>query len=295
VTPGRDEGPVLAHAPWLEASQAQDAEQSDAAMEDIFWDWLVVDHYALDERWEHRLRPRAARILCFDDLADRHHDCDALLDQNIQSAPGRYGGRVPAGCTLLLGTAFAQLRPEFARLRMANARQPRAPRLHVFMGGTDPKAGTVLALEALRQLPPLEADIVIGKNAPCLARVEELCRALPQVTLHVQLRDMAEVLARATMAIGAGGSASWERCCLGVPTLVMHFAQNQEEGCRLLAKARAAINLGDADRLTPAALAACVRQVEAHPPLLAQMSRRAASLVDGFGAQRVAEYMRLVA
>jgi UDP-2,4-diacetamido-2,4,6-trideoxy-beta-L-altropyranose hydrolase len=290
ATQDTDEGPSLSHTAWLGASQADDATQSLLALDDVVWDWLVVDHYALDARWESRIRTRALRVFCIDDLADRNHACDGLLDQNIQTAAGRYE-RVAPNCTLFLGTGYTLLRPEFATLREKTLNVARPTRLHIFMGGTDPKGGTVRVLEGLQDFPQLDTDVILGNGSPFQSSVEALCRKLPRAKLHIQVRDMAALLSHATLAIGAGGSASWERCCLGIPTLVMSFAENQRSSCSTLAATRAAINLGDLTDLTAQHLSGLLGRVLARPSLLAKMARRAATLVDGRGARRIADFL----
>jgi UDP-2,4-diacetamido-2,4,6-trideoxy-beta-L-altropyranose hydrolase len=94
----------LAHSHWLGASQAQDAKATIQALSDNSWDWLIVDHYALDVRWESTLRKSTKQIMVIDDLADRQHNCDVLLDQNLyRDMQTRYSDKVPAHCRLLLG------------------------------------------------------------------------------------------------------------------------------------------------------------------------------------------------
>ena len=108
----------LVHSNWLGTCQAQDAKRTIQALADQPWDWIVVDHYALDERWESAVRMSAKKIMVIDDLADRLHNCDVLLDQNFYAnMQTRYSGKVPVDCQLLLGPSYALLRKEFKKLR----------------------------------------------------------------------------------------------------------------------------------------------------------------------------------
>ena len=128
------------HAAWLGADWASDAEQTLAAIGDTKFDWLIVDHYALDARWEHRLRCSCHRLMVIDDLADRVHDCDLLLDQNLGRTAADYKERVPATCTVLAGAQYALLRPEFAALRaysLERRAHPKLKRLLITMGGVE--------------------------------------------------------------------------------------------------------------------------------------------------------------
>ena len=222
----------LAHAGWLGVSQAQDAADSIRALSDGSWDWLVVDNYALDLRWESELRRTASRILVVDDIADRRHDCDVLLDQNFYADMGvRYTGKVPAHCQLLLGPRYALLRDEFRRLHeQIQPRSGAVRRVLVFFGGVDAGNHTGRAIEALSEMdvPDLHVDVVIGAQHPCRGQIEAAC-AQHGFICHVQTDRMAELMANADLAIGGGGSATWERCCLGLPALAVGTAENQQK------------------------------------------------------------------
>lgn len=222
----------LAHACWLGVSQEQDAGDSTQALSDAHWDWLIVDHYALDFRWESILRRTAEKILVIDDIADRQHDCDLLLDQNLYSnMKARYENKVPAYCQLLLGPRYALLRDEFCQLHdRIKPRRRSVKRVLVFFGGIDVDNYTGNAIEALSKmdLPDLHVDVVIGIEHPAREQIEADCARLGFIC-HVQTNRMAELMAMADLAIGAGGSAVWERCCLGLPTLTLCVAKNQHK------------------------------------------------------------------
>jgi UDP-2,4-diacetamido-2,4,6-trideoxy-beta-L-altropyranose hydrolase len=253
-------------------------------------DCLVVDHYGIDATWERRLRARVARIMVIDDLANRRHDCDWLLDQNLQPGEDRYRERVPAACRQLLGPRFALLRPAFANITANAAPLARRSRVMVAAGGGDAGNVTGKVLEAWRSVrdprPPL--DVVIGAMHPHVANIRSQCAAQSDVQLHVQTDRMAELLAQARLMIGAAGTVSWERCCLGVPALMFSTADNQASNLRLLAAARTGISMGPAERLEPSSLARMATRVLQRPRLLERLGRRARALVDGLGARRVA-------
>lgn len=229
---GRGEGlgSDLAHAHWLGMSQERDAEECIRLLGDQSWDWLVVDHYALDARWESALRCVAKKILVIDDLADRRHECDVLLDQNFyRDQDVRYGSRVPAGCRLLLGPRYALLRNEFGeRHDHAPPREGVVKRILVFFGGVDADNHTGRALRVLiaLDLKNIGIDVVIGALHPERSRIAAMCKE-HGFSLHVQTARMAELMVAADVSIGAGGSATWERCCLGLATLAICTAKNQ--------------------------------------------------------------------
>jgi UDP-2,4-diacetamido-2,4,6-trideoxy-beta-L-altropyranose hydrolase len=283
----------LPHSAWLGLPQEEDARQVVTALGGHACDWLVVDHYALDARWEQQLRVSASRIFVIDDLADRNHDCDVLLDQNFyEDADTRYSGRVPEDCRLLLGSRYALLREEFERARRAaRPRDAGVRRILVFFGGADSTNHTELAIEALRRLDlrDIHVDVVIGAQHPRRSEIEALCAACG-FALYVQTLRMAELMLAADLAMGAGGTASWERCCVGLPCLTISVASNQDQVVRDAAIAGALYAPGELSG-SPDALARHLRAIIENHLLLASLSRNAMKLADGRGAARVVRAM----
>lgn len=282
-----------AHAAWLGTGWQQDAEQTGAALADHPVDWLVVDHYALDHRWEMALRQPGRRVMVIDDLADRVHDCALLLDQNLGRAAHDYRDKVPPACKVLAGPLYALLRPEFAALRTASlARrvEPRLRHLLVTMGGVDRDDATGRVLDALTASKlPADASItvVMGARAPWVGQVRERAQAMGwHCNVEVDVRDMATLMARSDLAIGAAGSSAWERCCLGLPTLMMVLADNQRAAAAHLEQAGAAVTLPSSAELA-ANLRHWLGTFADNPASLMRMSQAAAAITDGLGTQRV--------
>ncbi len=284
------------YARWLGAHWREDAQSVLTICAALHPDWLVVDHYALDARWEAVLRDACPHVLVIDDLADRPHDCDVLLDQTLGRLPGDYAGKVPPGCTVLAGAQFALLRPEFSRLRdyslARRGREATLARVLVTMGGVDRPDATGRALEALA-LAPLPAGcritVVMGAHAPWLERVKATAAGLGRpVEVCVDVSDMARIMADSDLAIGAAGSTAWERCCLGLPSLMVLLAANQEKATRALEAVGAAIGIGGVDQIESGVLSA-MQRLSADPGLLAAIARRAALVTDGQGATGVIE------
>lgn len=258
-------------------------------------DWLVVDHYALDARWERAQRPLARHILALDDMADRPHDCDLLLDQNLP-APGRYDGLLPAGCGILAGPRYALLRPAFHALRQRRGQGGgEVKNLLVFFGGGDASNETGKVLEALAAMdaPGLTADVVTGGGNPLKEAIRVRCEALPGCRFHCQVEDMAGLMSRADLALGATGVSTWERACLGLPTLAVSVAENQHAIARAAAEAGLLTWLGAADRVDASGWRRAVAHALASPRELAAQSRAGMALVDGLGTRRVADRMRI--
>lgn len=284
------------YSAWVGADWAVDAQQAAACLGAARPDWLVVDHYGLDHRWEATLRPHCQRLLAIDDLANRVHDCDVLLDQNLGRAAQDYEGLVPTSCARLNGPRFALLRPEFAALRPASLARRSPPALRsllVSMGGVDLADATGAVLRILPSCPlPTNARItvVMGAQAPWLDEVRTAARALPwPCDVRVNVNDMARLSADCDFAIGAAGSTAWERCCLGVPAALAVLADNQRPIANALVAAGAALALGGPKEIAaslPMALATA-----ANPASLATMSLQARMIVDGEGTARVIETM----
>lgn len=284
----------LAHAHWLGAGQVQDAEATIQALSDQTWDWLIVDHYALDARWESAMRQTTKKIMVIDDIADRKHDCDVLLDQNFYAdMQTRYVGKVPAHCQLLLGPRYALLRDEFRKLHeQVQPRTGSVKRILIFFGGVDADNYTGLAIEALAGLSDngLHVDVVIGTQHPCCLEIETNC-AVQGFVCHIQTDRMAELMAAADLAIGAGGSASWERCCLGLPALLVALAENQINIAKALDLIGACIYIGELKSTDMLIMRNAVDNLLRNQDQLMALSRKAYSLVDGLGVNRICQKM----
>jgi UDP-2,4-diacetamido-2,4,6-trideoxy-beta-L-altropyranose hydrolase len=277
---------------WLpvRANLAQDAKDTLKALaEDTRWDWLVVDHYGLDATWEKRIRGVARKVMVIDDLADRAHYCDLLLDQNLQD-DGRYVGLIPETCLTLIGPRYALLRPQFAAARKTTKRgKGDVSRLLVFFGGSDRNGDTLNTLNTIRQLdhPNLTVDVVIGQTNPNRIAIQTVCRSLANAASHVHVDDMASLMATADLFIGSGGSSSWERCCLGLPAIVIACADNQIQVSSSLATYGAQLYMGPASTLDLASLAHVIEALSCLPELRMHLSYRGMGLVDGLGVDRV--------
>lgn len=288
------EADELAHAHWLGVSQAQDAADSIQALSNVDCDWLIVDHYALNFRWESALRQSAGKILVIDDIADRQHDCDVLLDQNLYAdMNSRYSGKVPAHCQLLLGPRYALLREEFRQLRdKIGPRDGPVKRVLVFFGGVDADNYTGRAIEALSEIciTDLHVDVVIGAQHPYREQIEVACIQHGFIC-HVQTSRMAELAAAADLAIGAGGSASWERCCLGLPALLVALADNQINIAKALDWFGACIYVGTSKTVSAPTMRNAIVSLLSTQNQLRVLSEKSYSLVDGLGVDRICQEM----
>lgn len=299
---GSDTGSKLAHAHWLGVTPDQDSEETQDLLNARRVDWLIVDHYALDATWEAKVRKTCHKVMVLDDLADRSHLADVLLDQTFSRAATDYAGLIGSGCRLLCGTDYALLRKDFVTYRDFSLERRRKARfgvrhLLVNMGGVDSNNVSGQVLEALRdcELPAdVRVTVVLGATAPGLAELRALAGEMPfRVDVKVNVAEMATLMAASDLAIGAAGSTSWERCCLGLPTLMLVLADNQ----RLVAsglQAAGAVSLLPGTENIARALPRALDTLISTPGTLAGMSDRAAALVDGAGVERVVEVIKRI-
>jgi UDP-2,4-diacetamido-2,4,6-trideoxy-beta-L-altropyranose hydrolase len=250
-------------------------------------DWLIVDHYGLGESFEREMRGHVKRIAVIDDLADRSHDCDLLLDQNLRLGGGDpYDGLVPAGCARLLGPRFALVRPEFAAAAASRPeRDGEIRRILVSFGGGDTTELTATTMRALEPLAHrgLAVDVVTGMDVESPEALTTVAEAIPGVTLYGRVQDMAGLMAGADLMIGAGGSTAWERCVLGLPSLTVVLADNQEAPTRALAETGATRSLGRAERLAEEDLTAEITRLLADPEAVRRMGEAAAAVTAAPG------------
>ena len=281
----------LDHSSWLGATQTQDARACVSLLSEIQPDWLIVDHYAIDAHWENSLEKHCGHLMVIDDLADRSHNCSVLLDQTHGRNIADYYPFVPKECLVLCGASYALLRPEFVELRaysLQRRARPELKRLLISMGGVDKDNVTSEVLTALRDCPlprDCEITVVLGETAPWRADVELRAEGMPwKVTLRYAVTNMAELLADSDLAIGGSGSATWERCCMGLPSVMVVLAENQNRIAEAVEDAGAGVRL-DASSL----------YLLRHIPLIAgdqiklrSMSKAASAICDGTGTTEIA-------
>lgn len=288
--------PQLAHAGWLGASWQKDAKETSDLLHDQRPDWLVVDHYALDARWERIVAWEVGQIMVIDDLADRAHECAVLLDQNLGRSVDDYTDLVPEYCDRFIGPDYALLRPEFLQFRLPSLKRRRDTELRrilISMGGTDTPNTTTEVLKSLEVsgLPSsIQLDVIMGTTAPWLDEVQKVSQK-SRFDIHVStgVRNMAERMCLADLSIGAAGSTSWERCVLGLPSVLVCQAQNQYEILEALSDSGAVMKLDLP--FDNAELVDVVNRFFQETNLLECMAEKAARVCDGMGVCRVIEWL----
>lgn len=290
-----------AHTGWLGTSWSADAADSlqvlHGNMGGESLDWLVVDHYALDQRWEKALRANTRRMMVIDDLADRPHDCDLLLDQNLGRTGQDYVDLLHSATAILIGPQYAILRPEFAKLRHQSlarrAQNPQLKHLLISMGGVDKGNATGQVLSALKdcKLPSdLRITVVMGPHAPWLEQVKIQAAYLQWPTeVLIGVNNLAKLMAHSDLAIGAAGGTAWERCCLGLPSLVLVQAENQQACADALQNAGATITLSAPSQISD--VCRKLRLIESTCEPLIKLIQAAAVVTEGDGCVRIIQRM----
>ena len=284
-----DEEPM--HAAWAGVSWAVDAEESKGFIQGS--DWLVLDHYSFDIRWQTHVHSIGLKIMVIDDLADRPHTADILVDQNLGRQSSDYDSLLPKNTERLIGPHYALLRKEFADARKISlaARAKRAGAIQnvlISMGGVDAQNTTGAIIDVIASQTGFQVIVVVGSSSPNLEKVyEQVASITPPVKIVERTTDMAALMTEADIAIGAAGGSAWERCALGLPSLVAILAENQAMASEALSASGATIGLGSpqslefVDRLSEALKSLKI------PENLVAMSHSAAALVDGLGTMRV--------
>lgn len=237
-------------------------------------DLIIIDHYSLDARYETRLYKKVSGVMAIDDLANRKHHCDLLLDGNLlPNSTSRYEGLVPKDCITLLGPHYALLREEFyaaspkrtakgnpnhiPNIALETNEKEKRKRILVCFGGTDPENVTDKTLSAISKLDAtlFDVDVVIGSQHVDYAQIVTKVAQFPTMTLHVDTTKMAVLMQHATIMIGAGGSMHWERCVSALPSIVITLAANQVATTQYLSELGACNWLGESETVTQDAIA----------------------------------------
>jgi len=279
---------TLFHSAWLGVSQQEDAKECQKILQHLNVDWLIVDHYALDYQWEILLADYCRNFMVIDDLGDRNHQCDLLLDQNYDSTQFKYQNLVPNSCRVLSGSKYALLRDEFAQWRDVSLKRRthiEFKHLLITLGGVDVDNLTGQILSSLKKcnLPKgLNITVVMGATAPHLQSVQDLAATMPYTTdVKVNVKNMAALMTSADCAIGAAGATTWERCCLGLPTIQMVIATNQQQSANALDMVGAVKLLSSLKELPGL--------VETTVDWMQVTSMKASGVCDGLGVKRVFE------
>ena len=260
-------------------------------------DWLIIDHYNRDATFETSVSHLAKKILVIDDLANRPHECSLLLDQTFARKPEIYQNLVPQKTVVLTGSDYALLRPQFSQLRSSALNKRTAntsvKRIFISLGASDPQKITRCVLETIATLKlQVAIDVVIGNASLGTLGLSNFTPDTNQaVEFHGFEADISELMFRADLAIGAGGTTSWERCCLGLPSLVIVVAENQRRISAALSEFGAALQITEDGSFHRDALARKLIYLFNDNDARIEMAHIASQVCDGNGVERITSVM----
>lgn len=284
------------YSSWLGVDSSLDASQTLGVIEGQEIDLLIVDHYGIDFSWEKKLNTSCKRLMVIDDLANRSHDCDVLLDQTYGRSSSAYTKLVSKKTKMFVGSEYALLRPQFYKLRsysLSRRRNGKIRHVVISLGGVDKFNLTTTILDAIKG-SSLEVDckvsVVVGVKCPWINRIYHEAVGMPWRTeVFVGLEEMAELLSECDLVIGAAGGSSWERACLGVPTILVVAADNQREIAKNLEQANAVIVV-DMKNLSELIVKAINYLLVNYEEVIA-MSIKSSNITSGNGANIIANYL----
>jgi UDP-2,4-diacetamido-2,4,6-trideoxy-beta-L-altropyranose hydrolase len=282
---------------WLGSCWQDDANQVKACIGETECDLLIVDHYGIDFRWETMLRSNCKQLFVIDDLANRSHNCDLLLDQNlVGGSTDRYRTQVSDNCTMLLGPYYALLQQEYVTARQSLSRKKTFRNVLVYFGAVDSNnlTGQVISAFLLLDKSDLRLKVVTSSLNPSLDMIKKQVYKHPRISLFTELSSLAPLMLEADIAVGASGATSWERCCMGLPSLVVSLAENQVEIAKELDRIGLARWLGSKEDMSMEVFkAALLEALSMNDTAVAAWSNSCLQVVDGFGTARVADVLML--
>ncbi|WP_027963781.1 UDP-2,4-diacetamido-2,4,6-trideoxy-beta-L-altropyranose hydrolase [Halalkalibacillus halophilus] len=271
---------------WIEKNWETDAKETiELLSKQVKVSWLIVDHYSLEIKWERMIKPYVNRLMVIDDLANRLHECALLLDQNVaKMGPCKYLNLVTEGTVVLSGPKYCLLRQEFREKRCTRARNGKVKRILISFGGSDPTNETFKVLQAIHVMdrPEIIVDVVIGDTNPNFSDIKDICEFIPEATIHFQVDYIAKLMFQADLAIGAGGSTTWERCFMGLPSLTIETADNQSEILSLLSERGVIEHLGKSEDVKPMDITARLQHLMNSPLKVKKMEKEARSIMKDF-------------
>lgn len=298
---------------WLGCHYQDDAKECKQLINGLhlkYIDLLIVDHYSLDFQWQNILKPLCKKIMVIDDLANRKHHCDILLDQTYGRTKQDYKDLTPKNCDFLIGKQYMLLRDEFLLLRnksqvkralyikehsQKSSNEIVTTNILICMGGTDPDNISQLSLNALKCLNEkgqnITSNVIISSQSKHLPSLVFFCNEHAWANIIVDCNNIAELMVLADLAIGASGTTAWERCCLGLPCLTTINAENQQLIAHNLAKTAATINLGWHENVVIECISSAIKNLLDDIDTYEKMTNACFNVCDGKGTIKVAEHI----
>lgn len=265
---------------WTTKNSRQDAEETKAYLTNKNIDLVVVDHYSIDEVWEKDIRHYTKKIMVIDDLANRKHQCDLLLDQNyFPDLDKRYQNLIPENAVTCLGPNYVLLRKDFFSKYTKNDLRT----IFVFFGSMDRTNETTKVLKALKKLESqfdFKVIVVVGQSNPYKDSIQEISLAMNDCEFYCQVENMAELMSRCQFFIGAGGTITWERAMMRLPGVIITVADNQKKLTEALYKKEAIGFLGDYEMVSEQKIILELKEVLKNPDVLKKWEKNMNQIFD---------------
>lgn len=238
---------------WLGENEIQDAEKIIYIIQEnqLQIDWLIIDHYAINEKWENKVSPYVKNICVIDDFTNRKHNCNMLINQQITQEEGiiKYKNIINPNCKIYCGNNYLLLHPKYFKYCSIEKNDEKhfLERINIFMGGADTYNITEKIIDVCykfnqeqQQENKIIFDIIIGKSNKYYKQIQEKLNKLNYISsenenknvtyfnLYYNLEFIGDLFEKADLCIGAPGSTSYERCLMKVPSLCICIAENQK-------------------------------------------------------------------
>ena len=246
-------------------------------------DLLIIDHYNIDIKFEKNIRNFVNKILVIDDLANRNHDCDILLDQNLRHLENRYEKLLPKKSKVFLGPKYFFFREEFYDTNLSKSVREKLKNILIFMGGGDNSYEIIKVIKSIKYIKSKEIywTLITGKDIRDINKIILLTKKIKNFKLITHTDEISKIISSSDLAIGTCGISAWERCILGLPSLVMITAENQKEDAEILEEMNAVINLGKSDKVLGKDIAKNITKLINNDNLLKSMSIASFKVLEG--------------
>ena len=187
-------------------------------------DCLITDSYDVSESYFKTMKRHFPISGCLDDeMICSYFDVDFLINQNIYATVFNY--KVNKNTKLMLSSQYAILRKEFRnspRKKISN----NVKNIFVTLGGSDDQDLTTKVVSVCKELQgPIKLEVVVGA---AFANKDKLFRLEDQYTsLHYEA-NMSKLMTDCDIAVSSCGTTLYELAAMGVPTVGLIVAENQE-------------------------------------------------------------------
>lgn len=282
---------------WAGSTPEDDLKRTNKCLEEIKdVDLLILDSYSLDAAYEKELATK--KVMVIDDLFNRKHFCDLILNQNITATDDSYKTlSEKSGTKFLMGPKYALLREEFKTLRLEVDQSKftrETKKIMVFFGGKDVGGDTLKLVQSLDvdNYEKYNFHFLMDNAHKDYPAVMNILKNKPNVVVSGLSGDFAHQMKEADLFIGAGGATAWERSALGVASAIICIADNQLDNCLGLSKTENAFYLGQSLEMDSKKWNNFFSETVPDIKLWSRIRTNSFKLVDTLGSMRVSDSIR---